>query len=43
MNGLMASSDKKKLDAYAPTQILISSESSMPSVVNGAILITYEA
>lgn len=43
VNGLMASSDKKKLDAYAPTQILISSESSMPSVVNGAILITYEA
>lgn len=43
VNGLMASSDKKKLDAYAPTQIFISAENAKPGVVNGAILITYEA
>ena len=43
VNGLMASSDKVKLDAYAPTQIFISAENAKPGVVNGAILITYEA
>lgn len=41
-NGLMSAGDKEKLDDYAPTQILISADTSKPSVVNGAILITYE-
>lgn len=41
-SGLMSAFDKIKLDAYQPTQIIIAPSDSMPSVVNGAVLITYE-
>lgn len=43
-NGLMESTDKVKLDAYAPQAIVIStSTSNLPEVVNGAILIAFDA
>lgn len=42
-NGLMLSVDKVKLDAYAPSQIIIQGNSkALPTVVNGAILMVYE-
>lgn len=42
-DGQMPAQDKVKLDAYVPTGILISADNQKPVVVNGAILITYEA
>lgn len=43
-NGLMESTDKTKLDSYAPQAILIStSTTTLPEVVNGAILIACDA
>lgn len=44
-NGLMASSDKTKLDAYQPTAIIThNSTTSLPtSAAEGTILIAYDA
>lgn len=43
-NGLMESTDKTKLDSYEPQAIMIStSTTDLPEVVNGAILIAYDA
>lgn len=43
-SGLMSSTDKTKLDAYTPQAIIIStSTTDLPEVVDGAILIAYDA
>ena len=43
-NGLMESTDKTKLDSYEPQAIMIStSTTDLPEVVDGAILIAYDA
>ena len=43
-DGMMPSTDKTKLDAYTPTGIIIStSTTNLPSVVDGALLVAYDA
>ena len=43
-SGLMSSTDKTKLDAYTPQAIIVStSTTDLPEVVDGAILIAYDA
>ena len=43
-SGLMSSTDKTKLDAYTPQAIIISTSTTvLPEVVDGAILIAYDA
>lgn len=43
VSGFMSSTDKTKLDSYAPTAIIIStSTTNLPTVVNGAILVAYD-
>lgn len=42
-DGLMLATDKVKLDAYAPTKIIVcSSNETFPEVEDGALLIVYE-
>lgn len=42
--GLMSVADKVKMNAYAPTSIIVhNSTTNLPAVVNGALLIAYDA